>query len=468
MTMKNFTRIRSPILTQGMQLMDINTAEMYEPFEEYVELLIDNGYANNTIELYTGHVSRFLDFLYELRTVSIQHNVDVEPSKVFRLYQDFLTLGKRSSSELICQIAKNIGKDNETSFTSIASGIEASLSLFMEIRTFDNEDDTFHKAITYKHNISHRQLSLMVKNSWFEASKRSFGNRKQSKIKLFKRAVRKHNRATLKALTKEKASKSFPIEKSVQFFSNAGISPASCFSEVRDFLLYALLAATGVRTSEALQITVDDIDWEERTVSIISPSERRNSGLTQKETEALADKGRATALTFMIQPFAHIFWSYLKIYMENYYKENVNHRFLFQKANGRPFFSSNRSERSKNLKKYLRNFDITLSHLGLHSFRHTYAFYTLNYFPIVDENGEPTGRQGLPMAYVKLLMGHQNMSSTEVYAKQDTDLIEFMLSAANSYIRNNCISLRDLAIEYYDRQLAELEREIQKLEKMAA
>ncbi|ELX4206667.1 hypothetical protein QJ367_001227 [Vibrio vulnificus] len=60
------------------------------------------------------------------------------------------------------------------------------------------------------------------------------------------------------------------------------------------------------------------------------------------------------------------------------------------------------------------------------------------------------------------------MSSTEVYAKQDTDLIEFMLSAANSYIRNNGVSLRDLAVEYYDRQLAELESEIQKLEKMAA
>ena len=468
MTMKNFTRIRTPILSQGMQLMNINTAEMYDPFEEYAELLIANGYANNTIELYTGHVSRFLDFLYELRVVSIQHNADFDPSKVFRLYQDFLTLGKRSSSELICQVAKNIGKDNETSFTSLANGIEASLSLFMEMRTFDKNDDTFKKAITYEHNVSHHQLSLMVKNSWFEASKRSFGNRKQNKIKLFKRAARKHNRATLKALTKSKASKSFPIEKSVQFFSNAGISPASCFSEVRNFLLYALLAATGVRTSEALQVTVDDINWVERTVSIISPSERCNPGLTQKEAEALADKGRATALTFMIQPFAHIFWSYLKIYMEHYYKENVNHRFLFQKANGRPFFCGSRSDRSKSLKKYLRNFDIALSHLGLHSFRHTYAFYTLNYFPIVDENGELTGRQGLPMAYVKLLMGHQNMSSTEVYAKQDTDLIEFMLSAANYYIRDNCVSLKDLAIEYYERQLVELKKEIQKIEKMAA
>ncbi|EGQ9595577.1 site-specific integrase [Vibrio parahaemolyticus] len=448
--------------------MDINSGEMYEPFEEYVELLIGKGYSRNTIELYTGHTSRFLDFLYELRTVSIQQNIEFEPSKLFQLYHNFLTLGQRSSSELICQVAKNIGKDNETCCTSIASGIEASLSLFIELRTFDKDDDTFHQTITYQHNISHRHLNHMIKNSWFEATKRSFGNKDRLKIKLFRRAGRKNNRVNLKSLTKKKIGKSFPIEQSVQFFSNANISPASNFSEVRNFLLYALLAATGIRTSEALQVTVDDIDWDGRAVSIISPNERHNSGLTQKETEALADKGRATSLTFMIEPFAHIFWSYLKIYMEHHYKENVNHRFLFQKKNGRPFYCSDRSERSKALKKYLRNFDITLSHLGLHSFRHTYAFYTLNYFPVVDENGKSTNRQGLPMAYVKILMGHQNISSTEVYAKQDIDLVEFMLSAANSYIRDNGVSLRDLAVEYYERQLKELKREVQRLEREAA
>lgn len=462
--MKNFTCIRSPTLRQGMQLMNINTSEMYEPFEEYVELLIDKGYANNTIEQYAGHTSRFLDFLYELKTVSNQLDAKFEPFKLFQLYQDFLTLGQRSSSKLIIQIAKNLKKDKETSFTSIASGIEASLSMFMELRTFNNDDDNFKKAIISQYNISHHQLNHIIKNSWFEATKRNFTNKQRSKIKLFRRAAKKHSRSALKKITKKKASKSLPIRQSVRFLSSANISPASCFSKVRNFLLYALLAATGVRTSEALQITVDDIDLNERSVSIISPSNRGNSGLTQKEAEALTDKGRATELTFMIEPFAHIFWSYLKIYMEHHYKINVSHRFLFQKANGRPFFCSDRSERSKTLKKNLRNFDITLNHLGLHCFRHTYAFYTLNYFPIVDEKGEPTGRQGLPLAYVKLLMGHQNMSSTEIYAKQDTDLIDFMLSASNSYLRDNSISLTDLALQYNKRQLKDLEKEKQRLE----
>ncbi|MEZ8155152.1 tyrosine-type recombinase/integrase [Vibrio splendidus] len=444
--------------------MNIHTSDMYGPFEEYIELLVDKGYASTTVEQYAGHVSRFLDFLYEVRAVSAEMDVAFEPSKVFRLYQDYLTLGQNSNTKLISQVAINIGKDNETSFKSIANGIEASLSIFMELRMFDKDDHSFLDSIKHEHNIDHRELSQMARNSWFEATKRNFGSKSQKKVKLFRRAAKKNNRTSLKTLTKEKIRKSFPIDKSVQFFYSSDITPASKFSKVRDFLFYSLLASTGVRTSEALQVTVDDINWDEKTIDIISPNERHNTGLTQKESEALCDKGRATSLTFMIQPFAHIFWSILKIYMERHYKANVSHRFLFQKANGRPFFCSCRSSRSKTLKRYIKAFDPALEHLGHHSFRHTYAFYTLNYFPIVDEHSNPTDRQGLPMAYVKLLMGHQNISSTEVYAKQDIDLIEFVLSAANSFVRDQNISLQDLAIQYFDRQLRRLEAEKEKLE----
>ncbi|MEZ8816329.1 tyrosine-type recombinase/integrase [Vibrio cyclitrophicus] len=465
--MKNFTRINSLVSSQGMLLMNVHTSEMYEPFEEYVELLHDRGYAVNSIEQYAGHVSRFLDFLYELRLVSTELNIPLESSKVFRLYQDYLTLGKSSDTKLIHQISKNIGKSNKTSFRSIANGIEASLGLFMELRMFDVDDDAFFKTIKHENSVRHRELSKMARNSWLEATKRSFSLRSKSKVKLFKKATRRSNRASLKMQTKEKINKSFPINRSVQFFYDSNITPASTFSKVRNFLLYSLLAATGIRTSEALQVTVDDINWDERTIDIISPYVRHKANLTPKESKALCDKGRATSLTFMIQPFADIFWSYLKVYMEYHYKSNVNHRFLFQKANGRPFFCSDRSERSKALKRYIKNFDPALQYLSLHGFRHTYAFYVLNYFPIVDERGNPTDRQGLPMAYVKLLMGHQNISSTEVYARQDIDLIQFILSAANSYIRDNSVSLKELAAQYYDRQLKKLEAEKEKILKAA-
>lgn len=466
--MKNFTCIYNRTVSQRMLLMNIHTTEMYAPFEEYVELLITKGYASSTIEQYAGHVGRFLDFLYEARTLSAELKVDLEPSNVFSLYEDYLTLGRRSDTKLIRQIAKNLSKNNDTCFRSIANGIEASLSIFMELRMFKGDHNSVLDYIKHERNVSHRELSKMARHSWLEATKRNFdSNKKKANSKLFRKAARKNNRSSLKKRTEEKLKKSFPLNRCVQFFCDSNITPTSNFSKVRDFLLYSLLAATGVRTSEALQVTVDDINWDERTIDIISPTDRNQTGLTQKESKALCDKGRATSLTFMIQPFAQIFWSILKIYMTHHYKTNVSHRFLFQKVNGRPFFCSCRSTRSKMLKRYIKKFDPTLQHLGLHGFRHSYAFYTLNYFPIVDENGNPTDRQGLPMAYVKLLMGHQNITSTEIYAKQDVDLIEFMLSAANSYVRDQNISLGELAVQYYERQLKRLEVEKENLKKVA-
>ena len=463
--MKNFIRIKNPLVGERMLLMNIHTSEMYEPFEDYVELLIDKGYASNTIALYAGHVSRFLDFLYELRLVSLDMGVEFEPVKAFSLYQDFLTLGHRSSIELIQTIARNIGKSNETSFRSIANGIEASLSLFMELKLFNENEEYFIEVVSTEIIFSHRELSKMARNSWLEATKRSYGRKSKRQIKLFNKAARRNSKSSTKIETKEKAKRSFPISKIVNFFVESDIKSTSSFSTIRDYLLYSLLAASGVRQSEALQVTVDDIDWDNMTIYIISPAVRNYSGLTSAEATALCDKGRATSETFLIQPFAHIFWSILKIYMKHHYKENVNHRFLFQKYNGRPFFNSDRSERSKKFKSRLKQYDPDLAHLNLHGFRHTYGFYTLNYFPIVDQFGNPTGRQGLPMAYVKLLMGHQNINSTEVYARQDLDLVEFMLAAANSYIRDNNISLTDMAKQYYDRQIINIEHLKSELDK---
>lgn len=465
LTLKNFVRIKSDVISQGMILLNVHTHEEYHPFEEYVDLLIeDKGYSNNTVEQYAGHVSRFLDFLYELRIVSSSLDVIVKPSKVFRLYEDYLLQGNSSESQLIRQIADNIGKTRKTTHKSISEGIEASLSLFMLMRIFNDPDDrSFLNQISQVREFDHIEISKMVRQSWFEATMRQRSRRSRTNVKLFRRAKRRTNTASIKVATQEKAEKSFPISQSVGFFRQADIKQTSSFTKVRDFLLYSLLASTGIRTSEALQITIDDIDWENQSVNVISPFERKNVGLTPKEESKLSDKGRVTSMTFMIQPFASIFWSILSIYLSTHYKSNVSHRFLFQKSNGRPYFTSDRKTRSEAFKAYIKNFDPSLLHLSLHGFRHTYAFYTLNYLPIVDEDGKPTGRQGLPIAYVKILLGHQNLSSTQVYAREDTDQIEFILSASNGYVRDKSVSLIDLQREFYDRQLERLKLEQERL-----
>lgn len=448
-----------------MMLMNIHTSEFYDPYQEYVDVLINKGYANETIEQYAGHLSRFLDFLYELKLVFFEDDVVFDSLKVFPLYQDFLTMGQRSNSPLIQSVAINIGKKNATNYRSISGGIEASLGIFMELKLHDTDDNAFIEAISSERTVGNSEFNRVVKNSWLEATKMGIGRRHKKKaIKLFPKSAKRNARASLKTITKEKAKKAFPVVKCIDFFYGRAITSTSKFSEVRDYLLYALLAASGARQSEALQITVDDIDWENRDVQIISPFVRSQVGLTAVEAERLKDKGRATSETFLIEPFANLFWSLLKIYMEHHYKSNVSHRYLFQKDNGRPFFSADKSQRSKSFKAYIQNFNPEIEYLSLHSFRHMYGFYTLNYFPIVDKEGNPTGKQGLPLAYVKILMGHQNVSSTEVYAKQDFDLIDFMLSATNAFVKDNNIQLQDVVKQYYERQHKKLRIALKKEE----
>lgn len=460
--MKNFTRINGSLITDGMLLLNIHSSELYEPFQEYVELLIQKGFSKATIQQYAGHVSRFIDFVYELQFVSKEKNKEIDLSKVFNLYQDYLTQATNSLDPLVQQVAINIGKDKSTSFKSISAGIEASLNLFMELKLFET-DSSYKDLFTKEHELSHQAITNIVKTSWFEATKKKrTGQSKSRRIQLFPIAARRNVKVSIKKETKEKADKAFPTVKCLEFFSSNQLDNLSSLSVVRDFLLYAFLAASGVRQSEALQITIDDINWEKRVIQIVSPFSRRQTGLTSQETESLSDKGRVTSHTFLIQPFASIFWSLLKLYIENHYKENVSHRYLFQKYNGRPFFAANKSERSKAFKKYLKKFDPELSYLGLHSFRHMYAFYTLNYFPLVDKNGILTNQQGLPMAYVKILMGHQNITSTAVYARQDIELVEFMIAASNNHIRNNNISLKDMAKQFYNRQVQKIDELLRK------
>lgn len=441
-------------MSEGMLLINVHTSEIYTPFSEYVDVLIAKGYANETIEQYAGHVSRFVDFIYELKLISIDDEVHIDSVKILPLYQEFLTLGVDSSNPLIQKIANNIGKKNKTSFRSISGGIEASLSIFIELKLLDTTDTSFREAISSRRVISNFTINKMVHNSWLEATTRRFGSKRNRQvIKLFPKSARRNAKSSLNNGTKEAIDKAFPITKCVDFFSARAITSTSNFSDVRNYLLYSLLASSGVRQSEALQVTVDDIDWENREIKIISPFVRSQIGLTEEEADRLVFKGRATSETFLIQPFAHVFWTLLKIYMQIHYKSNVSHRYLFQKHNGRPLFTADKSQRSKTFKAYLLNFKPKLTHLTLHSFRHMYGFYTLNYFPIVDKEGNATDKQGLPLAYVKILMGHQNISSTAVYARQDLDLIDFMIAASNGFIRDNNISMQDMAKQFYERQV---------------
>ena len=431
-------------------------------FEAFVKMLLEKEGATSTVKQYAEHVSRFLDFLYEYQTVALEMKVSIDPERLFSNYEKFLLRGVNCKDRTLKQVAKNLKKEKNTSYLSISRGIESAIGYFIEMQLIGTNKAKFFDFLNVETNISSREKANVQKNSWqFATTKLLAESRPIIKKKIFPISGKRAKRGSIDN-NKEKVYRgAIPAESTIEFFTHhLNKQHHHKFSFVRDFLFYSFLAASGVRQSECLQITIDDIDFENREVKIIDPFSRSQVGLTEEEEECLSWKGRVTSKTFLIQPFAHIFWGMLEKYISTHYKTNVSHRYLFQKFNGRPFFAADRSERSKTFKKYLRSVRQDLDKHNLHGFRHLYGFYVYNYLPIVDKNGEPTGEQGLPLGFVKILMGHSQISSTELYAREDLDLIEFVISSTNSYVRQKGIAPKQLLSQYYRKQMNMLESKL--------
>jgi integrase len=213
-----------------------------------------------------------------------------------------------------------------------------------------------------------------------------------------------------------------------------------------------------------LQILFDDIDFVNGTVLLIDPAERPNHAsylyLSPGEREVLAWKGRTTAQTMLIEPFASRFFEELEAYLKTEYVPHGLHRFVFQYLDtrenrlGRPFLLSDPESRLEVFKKAAERSGINESVKGPHSFRHAYGTYLLNYFP--RKNGE----YGLPMVLVQQLMGHAEIKSTEKYARHDKDLYAAEVAHANLMVFGKGVpkSILELKKEALQSQLRKIEK----------
>jgi integrase len=254
-------------------------------------------------------------------------------------------------------------------------------------------------------------------------------------------------------------SRAFPYDQLARLISS--------LPTFRDRAEYALLAASGGRTHEILQMLFDDIDVSSGTVLLVDPVTRLGHNsykyLSSAERESLAWKGRTLQQTFLIEPFSSMFFENLAEYMRYEYIPHGLHRFVFQyltpKYAGRPFFLSSSDSRRDIFKKALSRALITVAVRGPHSIRHAYGTYLLNYFPRLD------GGYGLPLAIVQKIMGHSNLKSTEKYAIYDDGLKEIELSFANSMVFGHGVtkSVLDMKRDVLNAQLSKLISKIENL-----
>jgi integrase/recombinase XerD len=226
-------------------------------------------------------------------------------------------------------------------------------------------------------------------------------------------------------------NKTFPIDKCGHL-----IQSADC---LRDKVLWSLLAASGCRISEALTIMWDDIHIDienprNNKVFIIDPETRLNvliRYIPEEKLNKLDHKGRVNPGTFLIEPFASMFWKYLGLYhdeqraIEKATCRPVAHRFLIRNLrDGGPMPTSYQAVYERFNAAALK---VTGVSYGFHSLRHMYGYYLVNHCP------NPSGRDkfGLELKTVQYLMGHKSIKATERYARKDARMLEVTFSAIN-------------------------------------
>ncbi len=143
---------------------------------------------------------------------------------------------------------------------------------------------------------------------------------------------------------------------------------------MRDVTLLELLYSTGVRVSELVNIKIEDIDFNERTIKIL--------GKGNKERIVLYSKVLA---------------SYLEDYLIKRSTFKPDHNYLFINKFGNKLTDRGvRTIIDNVLKKGMVDF-----HISPHMIRHTFATHLLD--------------NGADLKCVQELLGHKNLSSTQVY-----------------------------------------------------
>lgn len=250
--------------------------------------------------------------------------------------------------------------------------------------------------------------------------------------------------------------KSFPIDKAVELIENC--------SSYRDKALYSLYAASGCRQHEGLQLLWDDIDIQKRKVKLIDPKSRSSfneiyKSLTNSEKQKLSWKGRTTSSTFLIEPFASMFFEYLEMYVRHEYIAHGEHGFVFQhltsRFEGRPYFLSTSETRSQAFHRAAKKLELNIEVHGPHSLRHMYGKYLYNYFP------RSNGQYGLPIEEVQQWMGHADIKITKKYADKDREMQKATLAWGNAQVYENgkIKSINQLKIESLKGQILVLEQQ---------
>lgn len=386
----------------------------------------------NTRKQYCLSIANFFDFYFESAIhLTVEKNTETLTTKQLRLiigsWSEYLTDGEAANCDHASKVGKTLPSPIVTRQT--ASNKHAALTKFLRLSElhrrqnvelarvgFSDVDPDYEALLAELDHI--RPVSLnerreMVRSNMLSAIA---SNRIPSRESaLFESEI-----------TPEfDVSKAFPIDRFDEFLGE--------LHSYRDKSIYCLFAASGCRAHEGLQLLWEDIDILQGEVRLISPYKRWGhssySSLSKLERDALTWKGRGTDQTFLIEPFASMFFENLEKYYREEYFPHGSHQFVFQMLRrpdvGKPYFLADPSTRQDVFKRVVKKLGLPIQVDGPHTLRHAYGTYLVNYLPLSE------GEYGLPIGLVRVAMGHASIKSTEKYAVLDKDLLRARLQFAN-------------------------------------
>ncbi len=387
-------------------------------------------------------------------------------------YESYLVFGTSSSVEMVRKAARVLGDRNlsgssvVTNFAGINRFIDASemlrkglleLEAHGAIRSASLSDFSLRTSVRIEAPAKVR--SALKSNSWL-AGCIAGGAKRIKRV-----GLSPISKPSELAFTDEFGGDelTFPIDKCVELIEKA--------PSLRDKVLWSLIAATGCRVSEALTMLVRDVkpntqNHESSQVLIVDPATRRHvliNYIPEEVINQLPHKGRAHTETYMIEPFASMFWIALAEYKkEELEKEQsrlvpVSHEFLFRNLkNGEPMPLSYQTvyERFTKVAK-----EITGVNYGFHSLRHMYGYYLVNH--CVNPNPNGNRRYGMDLHLVQKYLGHTQISTTKRYARQDVQMLNATLAAINlAKLGGGPRTVREARIAYLKDELSILENQV--------
>ena len=434
-----------------------------EPFSIFANS-ISKQLSRNTLDNYCRHLAQFFDYLFE---ASISINLFSASGlltsgtllEIIEAYDEYLVYGEDSGSEIAKIVSRTLPSPRNTRQT--CSLKHAPLRKFLRL-----SDKIHHQTVELVNagliQNQHSSQSLIdmellrVPPSMLQRQALLGNSMLAGVISGGVRLIPSAILPTVNPQTPFDEGRAFPYDRIVEFITK--------LPSHRDKAFYSLLAASGARKHEGLQVLWDDIHVEEREVVLVDPVSRPNCQsylyLTPEERSKLSWKGRTTQKTMLIEPFASIFFNELAEYLQHEYIPHGLHRFVFQYRHtafeGRPFFLSDSDTHLELFHKTAKECGIDQSVHGPHSLRHAYATYLLNYFPCID------GGFGLNMGVVQQMMGHADLKSTQKYARHDKDLIMAELRYANAMLfgKGFTKSLLQMKLEALNAQVLKVEADV--------